>query len=213
MRLASILSVYVIAISLLTANGYTAKDVQLLSEIMYLENGSTGKTEEENRNALILTGAVVINRTKQSGWGGDTIEKVLYSPGQYAKATKDRIGKVEVPQYIKILAFDMLAFGTNVPDYIIFQSMNKNLGTHWKTVAGTEYFATGGGHKDEGVDFTAKTNGSVCDLYWNYIEHLQRTYLTRVDGAGMGNLWRNCINNRVITLDMLDQMGRGLFRK
>ena len=134
---------------------HTQADTQLLADIMYLENGSTGKTEAENREVLILTACVVLNRMESGEWGGDTIEAVLNCPGQYASHTRNNVGKCNTPQYIVNLAEDILTFGTNVPKYVIFQSTQKNLGTIWKIVDG-ECFATGGGYKNEGFNHITK---------------------------------------------------------
>jgi len=136
---------------------HTPEDVQLLAEVAYLENGSTGDNEDENIQALIATMAVVCNRMKGEGWGGPTMKGVIYMRGQYASDTKNRIGKAKVPQYVIDLAEEVLTYGTNVPDYVVYQSMQKNLGTRWKVIDG-EYFATNGGHKDEGEKLVITTN-------------------------------------------------------
>jgi len=136
---------------------HTYEDTLLVAKVGYLENGSTGKTEEENRECLIATMAVFVNRMKGKGWGGPTAKGVLYMKGQYAAETKSRIEKCDPPQYVIDLAEEVLTYGTNVPSYVVFQSMQKNLGTVWKIIDG-EYFATGGGHYMEGKDLTIETN-------------------------------------------------------
>lgn len=153
------LILFITSIMTFTINtDYTQADVNLLANIMYLENGSTGKTEDENRQALIATGAVVMNRVKSGKWGGTTIQDVLYAKGQYANDTKKRIGKVEIPQYVYDLAEEILCYGTNVPNYVVYQSMQSKLGTVWKIIGGTEYFATEHGHYMEGKDIHIETN-------------------------------------------------------
>lgn len=141
---------------------WTEEDARLLAAIMTLENGSTGKNDDENRQVLILTGAVVLNRVKSGDWGGDTIEKVLYAKGQYASYTKNNINKVDIPDYILELSKELLTYGCNVPDYVVFQSTQPKLGTVWKVIDG-EYFATGGGHKHEGDDIQIDTNKSLYE--------------------------------------------------
>ena len=136
---------------------HTEADTQMLADVMWLENGHTGKTEEENRQCLILTGAVVMNRVQSGQWGGDTIKDVIFAKGQYASSTRNGIGKSGVPEWVVELAEQMLTYGTNVPEYIVFQSMQPKLGTVWKVIDG-EYFATGGGHKHEGDDFIPEVN-------------------------------------------------------
>ncbi len=135
---------------------HTYEDTLLVAKVAYLENGSTGDTEEENRECLIATMAVFVNRMKGKGWGGPTARGVLYMRGQYASDTKNRIEKCNPPQYVIDLAEEVLTYGTNVPEYVVYQSMQKNLGTRWKVIDG-EYFATDGGHKDEGAEITIVT--------------------------------------------------------
>lgn len=134
---------------------HTEEDIDLLADVMWLENGHTGDTEEENRECLILTGAVVCNRVKSGEWGGDTIREVIFAKGQYASHTKNNIGKCDTPEWVRDLAKSILTFGTNVPEYVVFQSMQPKLGTRWKVID-REYFATNGGHKDEGFDLHAE---------------------------------------------------------
>ena len=157
MFLSSLIILLTLSMSFSINSNYTKEDVELLANIMYLENGSTGKTEDENRQVLIATGSVVMNRVKSKEWGGTTIKDVLYAKGQYASATKNHIGKVEIPQYIYDLAEEFLMYGTNVPNYVVFQSMQSKLGTVWKIIDG-EYFATSSGHYMEGKDIIIETN-------------------------------------------------------
>ena len=175
--------------SLLAINGYTPRDVDLLAQIMYLENGSTGKTEDENRQILIMTGSVVLNRVKSGQWGGKTIEAVLYSPGQYAWETKKRIDKVEVPEYIQELARDLLIRGSNIPSYVCYQSTQKNLGYVWTVRAG-EYFACAEkGHLHEGDDCIAAINGFDSNDNWVVPDFLRDKHTISVVGAGMDFIW------------------------
>ena len=157
MFLSGLIILLTLSMSFSINSNYTKEDVELLANIMYLENGSTGKTEDENRQVLIATGSVVMNRVKSKEWGGTTIKDVLYAKGQYASATKNRIGKVEIPQYVYDLAEEILMYGSNVPEYVVYQSMQPRLGTQWKIIAG-EYFATSKGHYMEGKDVVIETN-------------------------------------------------------
>lgn len=139
---------------------HSEADTQLLADVMWLENGSTGYTKEDNKQCLILTGAVVLNRARSGEWGGTSIYDVIYAKGQYAYETKKNIGKCKTPQYVIDLAEEILTYGTNVPDYVVYQSTQKNLGTVWKIIEykPNEYFATDGGYYMKGKDFVAKTN-------------------------------------------------------
>ena len=136
---------------------HTYEDTLLVAKMAYLENGSTGKNEDENIQCLIGTMAVFVNRMKGQGWGGPTAKGVLNMKGQYAVETKRRIEKCDPPQYVIDLAEEVLTYGTNVPEYVVYQSMQKSLGTRWKVIDG-EYFATNGGHKDEGEKIVITTN-------------------------------------------------------
>lgn len=185
---------------------FTEEDVNLLADVAYLENGSTGKDEAENREVLILTMAVVLNRVEDGGWGGKTIKEVIYSPGQYAVSTKDGIGKVKTPQYIKDLTREVLTKGTNVPKYVVYQSTQKNLGTIWKIIDG-ECFATTGGHKDEGYSMVAEVNSSWCSDVWVFTDVLRSAcYRERVVST-IRDAWRTY--NHVVgrCLDMAYRCG------
>lgn len=143
---------------------HTEADTKMLADVMWLENGHTGKTEAENRECLILTGTVVLNRMKSNDkWlhlkGEKTVYDVIFASGQYAVSTKEGLGKTDTPDWVYELAEDMLNYGTNVPEYVIYQSTQPGLGTHWKKIDG-EYFATSGGHKNEGYDMVAEVNSS-----------------------------------------------------
>ena len=195
----------VVISSLLIAHGYTFADVDLLANIMHLENGSTGKTEDENRQVLILTAAVVINRTKQDGWGGNTIKDVLYSPGQYARETKNRIGKVKIPDYVYDLSKRILAFGTNVPPYLVYQSTQKNLGYVW-AVRANEYFACAEkGHLHEGDDFIAEVYGidNYCD--WDISDVLGNSVGRAFIRTSMDFLWGNLHSSVIGRLGMANR--------
>ena len=129
---------------------------------MWLENGHTGKTKEDNLKCLILTGSVVVNRVKSdSKWwhktGAKTVYDVVYAPGQYASHTKNNIGKTDTPQWVYDLAEEILKYGTTVPSYVIYQSMQPKLGTQWCPPIAGEYFATDGGHYMEGKDAEIRT--------------------------------------------------------
>lgn len=123
---------------------HTQADVQMLADVMWLENGHTGKTKAENRECLILTGMVVVNRAKSGEWGGDTIKEVIFAKGQYARKTRNGIGNTDTPEWVVELAEQILTYGTNVPDYVIYQSQNKNLGTRWKEIRGDISLLKGG---------------------------------------------------------------------
>lgn len=141
---------------------HTETDVRLLGNIGWLENPVSDRNDQDQMDKLILTMAVAINRmaSEDKWWhlkGEHTIYDVVFAPGQYAKSTRDKVLTLEAPDWVYELAEDMLNYGTNVPDYVIYQSMQSDLGTVWKQI-GTEYFATAGGHRHEGDDFHPEIN-------------------------------------------------------
>ena len=201
----------IVIVGLLTVNGYTMKDVDLLADIMYLENGSTVTTEDENRQILIMTGSVVLNRVKSGQWGGKTIEKVLYSPGQYAQETKNRIGKVKVPDYIREIAIDLLIHGSNVPDYVCYQSTQRNLGYLWTVRDGECFACAEKGHLNEGDDFVAEIlSFDSCYSWFN--SYVCRSSCNRaVVGATMGIIWWNVYRSLIGALELANIEGGKLF--
>lgn len=116
-----------------------ARDLDLLSACMHLENGHNGD------RCLLLTGSVPINRRDYVSWCPDTIEGVLYQKGQYAKPTVDNLETVKVPEHTRLLAKYLLIFGPICPKNVIYQSQQEKLGHgHYDiidTPDGPEYFA------------------------------------------------------------------------
>lgn len=187
---------------------HTEIDVQILGDTMWLENGHTGRNEEENRECLILTGAVVLNRmVSNDKWlhlkGDKTVYDVIYAKGQYASSTKEGIGKTNTPEWVYDLARDMLNYGTNVPDYVIFQSTQENLGTVWKVIDG-EYFATAGGHKHEGDDFHPEINGYGSGNIRIYNDIFRSSNRSWFIGSIMGYIRRNIYICSLYRMDVFD---------
>ena len=136
---------------------HTEEDVRIVAEAAIRENESTGKNEDENEQVLIATMAVIANRMKSGEWGGSSAKEVIFAKGQYASPTRKGIGHTSVSDRILQLSEEVLTYGTNVPEYVIYQSMQSKLGTVWKCIDG-EYFATSGGHYMEGKDIHIETN-------------------------------------------------------
>lgn len=120
---------------------YSAEDVELLANVMWLENGHTGKNRLENMAVLYYTGAVLVNRARYDSWFPDTLEKCLYQPGQYASSTKRDMYTKDIPRYVYLLAIAALNEGWKVPNNLLFQSQQPRLGKRWRVIDG-EYFAT-----------------------------------------------------------------------
>ena len=116
---------------------YTQEDVNLLAEVIYHENWHTDK----DHLAAYYTGAVVMNRVKSKDWP-NSIEEVLYERGQYS--TTKYFFTEELPAEVYEMAERILRDGTDdVPENVVFQSMQSKLGRgHWKVING-EYFAYG----------------------------------------------------------------------
>lgn len=114
-------------------------DLSLLSACMQLENGSNGD------RCLLLTGSVVLNRRDYVSWCPNTIEGVLYQPGQYARPTVNNLKTVLVTDHIRMLAKYLLVFGPICPQNVIYQSQQESLGSdHYDIIPthdGPEYFA------------------------------------------------------------------------
>lgn len=118
---------------------YDPDDLRVLSAVMQLENGSNSD------ECLLLTGSVLLNRKEYCEWAPDTLrECVLQGYGtkfqQYATKTVTELDKVKVTNRVRKLAVQLLLFGQVCPPDIIYQSMNKELGSVWKVIDG-EYFA------------------------------------------------------------------------
>ena len=116
-----------------------ARDLDLLSACMQLENGNNGD------RCLLLTGSVVLNRRDYVSWCPNTVEGVLHQKGQYARDTVNRLEKVIATEHIRLLAKYLLIYGPICPKNVIYQSQQKNLGSdHFDiidTPDGPEYFA------------------------------------------------------------------------
>jgi len=182
-----------ILLFLIPSYQYTEEDIQVLADTMWLENPVSDRENQDQWDKMVLTGSVVLNRMKsdEKWWhlkGKKTVYDVVFAHGQYAKATTDRIGKTDTPDWVYALAEDMLAYGTNAPEYIIFQSTQSRLGTVWKKI-GTEYFATGGGHKNEGADFHAEITGIGGYDSWNLFNDFRDGYKRRCNGTDVADLW------------------------
>ena len=113
------------------------EEINLLAEVIYHENWHTDK----EHLAAYYTGAVVMNRVNSKAWP-NTVKEVLYQKGQYS--TTKLFYTKEIPQECYDMARDIYKNGTpDVPENVIFQSMQPKLGRgYWKVING-EYFAYG----------------------------------------------------------------------
>ena len=173
---------------------YTEDDVKDLGDAAWLENGHTGKTKSDNRQCLIGTMAVILNRwASDESWMRSSkytgIRSVIMASGQYADQTKKGLGKTDVPAWVYDLAEECLIYGTNVPSYVIFQSMQPKLGTVWKIIDG-EYFATSGGHYMEGKDLVLDTNKKQYELEQKKLEQEFKKKIQEIVGKSYQNFSR-----------------------
>ena len=117
---------------------YTKEDVELLANIMYLEEGIYAD-REQGEYVHKLAGSVVLHRVNCPTEFGNTIEEVLYEPGQYASRTKNLIGQVEIPEKVYTWAEDILRDGPIGPETMYFQAQFKQgKGTFYHY--GNQYF-------------------------------------------------------------------------
>lgn len=108
-----------------------ADDRELLAQVMYWENYSTGE------EAMLLTGSVVLNRRDHCSWCPNTIKGVLYQKGQYS--TTGKFFTKKIPARVYELADQLLESGSICPENVVFQAMFKQGSGVYKQI-GTEYF-------------------------------------------------------------------------
>ena len=95
---------------------YTDNDLYLLSHVINGEAGANWCTD----NMRLYSGSVVLNRIKDSRFP-DTIEEVIYQPGQY-KCTWDGNFNKPVTEGSMDAAIYLLENGSQLPENVVFQS-------------------------------------------------------------------------------------------
>ena len=95
---------------------YTDNDLYLLSHVINGEAGANWCTD----NMRLYSGSVVLNRIKDSRFP-DTIEEVIYQPGQY-KCTWDGNFDKPVTEGSMNAAVYLLEYGSQLPENVVFQS-------------------------------------------------------------------------------------------
>lgn len=120
--------------------GYTAEDVDLLARLMYAEVGIFLQTmsEEDAKEAFMLTGSVVLNRLKNPNLGYNNLKEVIYAKGQYQCVRNGSINNTP-PEEVYQWANELLQFGPKGPDNMIFQSTFKQGTSTYKKIGNT-YF-------------------------------------------------------------------------
>ena len=111
----------------------TPEEIRLMAAAMQLENGMNSD------RCLMLTGSVILNRRNSPEWP-DTVQGVLWQPGQYAEHTLKNLYTVKVTERVMCLALKLATHGP-CDEEIIFQSMHPELGKV-KYIVDGDYFAT-----------------------------------------------------------------------
>ena len=104
-----------VAVSISPKN-YTDDDLYLLSHVINGEAGANWCTD----TMRLYSGSVVLNRIKDSRFP-DTIEEVIYQPGQY-KCTWDGNFNKPVTDGSMDAAIYLLENGSQLPENVVFQS-------------------------------------------------------------------------------------------
>lgn len=108
-------------------------DLELLARVMYAEASHRSDIEEED---LLLVGNVVLNRVADKDFK-DTIYDVIYSPGQYATASKlDNV----TPNELAYECAQRLLNGERLcPENVVYQAQFKQGSGTWKQL-GAHYY-------------------------------------------------------------------------
>lgn len=123
---------------------YTQEDVELLAQLMYAEEGIFFKQYAENPETVErvhkLAGSVVINRASIGYRGENTIKGTIYSKGQYAQQTVDRVSEgQDIPEIVYTWAEELLSEGALGPRGMIYQAEFKQ-GDETYDEIGNQYF-------------------------------------------------------------------------
>lgn len=112
------------------------KDLDLMARIINAECGAAWCEDE----MLYYTGSVVLNRVDDDRFP-DTIEDVIYQPGQYSPTWSGSINNKPSDRCIEI-AKDLLDNGSMLPSDVVFQA-NFTQGTEVYAKVQTMYFCRG----------------------------------------------------------------------
>ena len=102
--------------------GADSGEIDLLARLITSEIGySTAYDPLDYEEACYLTGSVVLNRMKSEKFP-DTLQGVIYQPGQYAVVDNGMINRPYDEVAFEI-AEELLTYGTTVDESIIYQSL------------------------------------------------------------------------------------------
>lgn len=101
------------------------RDMWLLAQAMYAEEGIYYYKYSKEKAELVhkLAGSVIVNRKDVQYRGAETIEEVIFTKGQYALQTQQRVRDgQDIPDEIYEWAIELLAHGPIGPKGLIYQA-------------------------------------------------------------------------------------------
>ena len=106
---------------------YNETDLELLAQLMYAEEGvllaKYDKEPEKVERVFKLAGSVVIRRMENNYLGATTLKEVVYTKGQYALQTLEKVSQgQDVPSIVYVWAKELLTEGPIGPKGLIFQA-------------------------------------------------------------------------------------------
>lgn len=108
---------------------YTEEDIHLLGKIIYAEAGSEYCSDE----LQLMVGNVVLNRVENGYWG-NTLEEVIYAPGQYSPTFNKQTWNAIEPDERALNHAERLLKGERwCPNNVIWQAnFKQGNGVFWK---------------------------------------------------------------------------------
>lgn len=124
---------------------YTEEDIEFLAQTMFAEEEEFLSMLEQNpkivERVFKLAGSVVIHRADNNYRGATTIQEVVFSKGQYANRTLEKVTEgQEIPSIVYEWAEELLENGAIGPNNLIYQS--ETLQGNRYEVIGNQYFGT-----------------------------------------------------------------------
>ncbi len=124
---------------------YTEEDIEFLAQTMFAEEEEFLSMLEQNpkivERVFKLAGSVVIHRADNNYRGATTIQEVVFSKGQYANRTLEKVTEgQEIPDIVYEWAEELLENGAIGPNNLIYQS--ETLQGNRYEVIGNQYFGT-----------------------------------------------------------------------
>lgn len=125
---------------------YTEEDVEFLAQTMYAEEGKFFAIYKDNLELVEkvhkLAGSVVIHRADNEYRDATTIQQVVFTKGQYAEQTQERVREgQEMPDIVYVWAEELLRDGPIGPNNLIYQSESQQ-GDQYGEPIGNQYFGT-----------------------------------------------------------------------